>query len=262
MADPAALALWALLTGGTPVALAAVPFLRTRLSDRTTHIMLGLSAGILLGLSFLHIIPESFEAADQPAASGLPPQAVPIGMAAGFLALLIAEHELIRRGNARLETSHATVHFEDGRPIQPFGTLAFGALMIHGLVDGFVIPLGFELGAGIGTVIGFAVALHQIPDSFAALAVGLASSPNRRRAAAFALATAIDTPVGILLGLLFLGMGAPLVAIGLAFSAGTFLFVSAADLIPELQHRARSLLVTLSIIVGFLVVGALTLLPG
>lgn len=258
MADVLALAWWALVTGGTPLVLATVPLLRTRISDRTAHLMLGLSAGILLGLSFLSIIPESFEAAE---VSALPPQAVPFGIALGFFALLLLERELIHRVRAH-PIEHGHVHFENGRAIQPFGTLALGALTIHGLVDGFVIPLGFGLSTAVGTVIGLAVALHQIPDSFAALAVGITATRNRKQAAAFVLATAIDTPLGILAGVFFLGMGTSLIAIGLAFSAGTFLFVSAADLIPELQHRARSALVTAMIVVGFAVVGALAFLPS
>src|SRR3972149_4727024 len=64
MVELGSLVLWAAVTGGTPLALAAVPYLRTHVPDRTTHLMLGLSAGILLGLSFLNLIPESFEAAE------------------------------------------------------------------------------------------------------------------------------------------------------------------------------------------------------
>lgn len=258
MVDVAGLAFWALVTGGTPLVLATVPLLRTRISDGTAHLMLGLSAGILLGLSLLNIIPESFEAAE---GSSLPPQAVPFGIALGFLALLLLERELIHRVSTH-PIEHGHVHFENGRAIQPFGTLALGALMIHGLVDGFVIPLGFGVNTAVGTVIGLAVALHQIPDSFAALAVGIAATPDRKRWATFVLATAIDTPLGIALGVLFLEMSTSFIAIGLAFSAGTFLFVSAADLIPELQHRARSALVTAMIVVGFAVVGALAFLPS
>ncbi|HKZ99679.1 MAG TPA: ZIP family metal transporter [Thermoplasmata archaeon] len=261
MADVATLALWALVTGGTPLILAAVPILRTRLTDRTTHVMLGLSAGILLGLSFLNVLPESFEAADT---LGLPPQAVPLGAAAGFFVLMLIERQMFHRGHPPAPDHRDDVeapHREDGHAIHPFGTLALSALTIHGLVDGFVIPLGFELGAAAGTVIVLAVSLHQIPDSFAALAVGLGSKRSRRAAIGFVLATAIDTPLGILVGILFLGIGASWVAIGLAFSAGTFLFVSAADLIPELQHRSRSLLVSLSIILGFAAIGLLAFLP-
>lgn len=248
------LAFWALITGGTPLVLLAVPYLRVKISDRAMHLMLGLSAGILGGLATIDLLPESFATvAETP---GLPPQAVPLGIAAGFFLLFLVERHMLAPG----EGAHS--HFENGKPIQSFGSLAVSALAVHGTMDGFVIPLGFAVSSTVGTIIVLVVALHQIPDSFAALTVGLISGASRRRALAYVVATAADTPIGILLGVLFLSIGTAWLPVGLAFSAGTFLFVSAADLIPELQHRSRSFLVTLSVVAGFLIVLVLTALPG
>jgi zinc and cadmium transporter len=247
------LAFWALITGGTPLILLAVPRFKGQISDRTTHLMLGLSAGILGGLATIDILPESFATA---ASLNLAPQAVPFGIAAGFFLLFLVERHVLEPGGS------AHPHFENGKPIQSFGTLAVSALTVHGTMDGFVIPLGFAVSPIVGTVIVLAIALHQIPDSFAAFTVGLVSGTSHRTAMKYVVATAADTPVGIILGALFLSVGADWLPVGLAFSAGTFLFVSAADLIPELQHRSRSFLVTLSVVLGFAIVFALTFLPG
>ncbi|HLE54061.1 MAG TPA: ZIP family metal transporter [Thermoplasmata archaeon] len=247
------LAFWALITGGTPLVLLAVPYLRNRISDRTMHLMLGLSAGILGGLATLDILPESFAAAAD--APGLPPQAVPLGVAAGFFLLFLVERHVLKP-----EGAHP--HFENGKTIRSFGSLVVSALTVHGTMDGFVIPLGFAVSNTVGTIIVIAVALHQIPDSFAAMTVGLVSGVSRRTALAYVAATAADTPIGMVLGVVFLTFGTAWLPLGLAFSAGTFLFVSAADLIPELQHRSRSFLVTLSVVAGFVIVLLLTALPG
>ena len=248
------LAFWALITGGTPLVLLAVPYLAQRISDRGLHLMLGLSAGILGGLAAIDIIPEAFDTAAS--IPDLPSHAVPLGIAGGFFLLFVVERHLLGpKGGA-----HS--HFENGKPIQSFGSLAASALVLHGTIDGFVIPLGFAISNVVGTVIVLAVALHQIPDSFAAMTVGLASGSSRRTARAYVGATAADTPVGIVLGVLFLSAGTAWLPVGLAFSAGTFLFVSAADLIPELQHRSRSILVTASVVLGFAIVLGLSFLPG
>ncbi|TLZ70320.1 MAG: ZIP family metal transporter [Methanobacteriota archaeon] len=250
MVDIGLMLLWAAITGGTPLVILVIPLARSRISDRVTHLMLGLSAGILLGISLFDILPESLDLVrGNPQGSRL----VAIGTAAGFLGLLLVERTLLTRGGSQ-------AHFEEGREIRPFGTLAMSALAVHGFVDGFVIPLGFEAGAAVGLVITLAIALHQIPDSFAGASVSIASLRSRRIVLGFVLATAIDTPIGIGVGSLFVTASAAWLPIGLAFCAGTFLFVSAADLIPELQHRARSLLVTASIFGGFVIVAALTLL--
>ena len=240
----------AAITGGTPLVIAIIPASRKRVSERVTHLMLGLSAGILLGISLVNIFPEAFEASVK---ANLGPHVASLGAAGGFFLLLLVERVLLARGRG------GPVHFENGRRIEPFGTLAMSALVIHGLVDGFVIPLGFSLNATTGGIVAFAVALHQIPDSFAAAAVGLAEKAEPKRVLTYVLATAIDTPLGILLGAIFAGVATNLVAVGLAFSAGTFIFVSAADLIPELQHRSRSSLVVGSIFLGFAIVAALTI---
>jgi len=251
MVDVGLMLLWAAITGGTPLVILLIPLARDRISDRLTHLMLGLSAGILLGISLFDILPESLQqAGTDPSGSRI----VGIGAASGFLLLLLVERGLLAAGKK------GRGHFEEGREIRPFGTLAISALAIHGLVDGFVIPLAFEAGAAVGLIVTLAVALHQIPDSFAGAAVAVAATQNRRTALGFVLATAVDTPIGIAVGSAFVTATTAWLALGLAFCAGTFLFVSAADLIPELQHRARSLLVTGSIFAGFGVVVGLTLL--
>lgn len=255
MVDPGLMLLWAGITGGTPLVIVLIPMARYRISDRVTHLMLGVSAGILLGISLIDVLPESLDLVrDDPQGSRL----VALGAAAGFLGLLLVERALL----AGRENGGGHTHTEDGQRIRPFGTLAMSALAIHGFVDGFVIPLGYQAGAVVGLVITLAVALHQIPDSFAAASVSVAATRTRRAAIGFALATAIDTPVGILFGSVFLTASVVWLPFGLAFSAGTFLFVSAADIIPELQHRTRSVLVTLSIFAGFGGVAAISLFLG
>jgi zinc and cadmium transporter len=244
------LAFWALVTGGTPLIIAAIPMTGLKMSDRVLHFMLGLSAGILLSITFLDILPQ---AAKTGAIAEIPEVVVPLAVLGGFTVLLLVERHILAG-----EGVHGHLHEAEGQKIRPFGTLAISALGIHGLIDGLVIPLAFSAGATVGTVVTLAVAVHQIPDSVAALSVVLAAGGERRTAAKYVLITAIDTPIGIVLGVLFLGMGQYIIPIGLAFAAGTFLFVSAADLIPELQHRSRSALVTLSILLGFVIVAGLS----
>ena len=242
------LVFWAAITFLTPVAVALVPLARRRIGDRTIHVMLGLSAGLLLGITFLDILPESFEALQQG-----DPTLLATGLFAGFFFLFLVEYFLLHgEGEGH--------HFGQGP--KPFGALALGALVFHGTLDGFVIPIGFALGGAAGTIIVLAIALHQIPDSIAAVSIALGAGYDRRRSTRFVLISAADTPIGIVLGLFFVGVGPAFLPFALAFAAGSFLFVAAVDLIPELQHRGRSVVVAGMILLGFLLVAALTVLLG
>ena len=244
---------WALITFATPLIIAVLPFMKVQISERVLHLMLGFSAGILGGVTFVDILPEAFAVAGQLSLSHL---YVPSGIGVGFFIMLATERYLL--ATQEIHGGHFHIH---GKPLDPsHGLMGVSALTFHGFMDGFVIPVGFSAGPQVGMIVTLAVAIHQIPDSFAALSLALGSTDNRRQAFAYVLATAIDTPIGIAAGLLFVGLGSFMVPLGLGLSAGTFIYVSAADLVPELQHEARSPLVVLSMALGFTLVMALSLL--
>jgi zinc transporter ZupT len=215
--------------------------------------MLGFSAGILGGVTFVDILPEAFNFAREMSLNSL---YVSFGVGIGFFVLLVVERYLL--ATEEIHGGHFHIH---GKPIDPnHGLMGVSALMFHGFMDGFVIPVGFSAGAEVGIIVTLAIALHQIPDSFAALSLALSSTDSRRQAILSVLATAVDTPIGIGIGLMLVGLGNFMVPLGLGLCAGTFIYVSAVDLVPELQHKSRSWLVVVSTIAGFLLIIAISLL--
>lgn len=249
------LAFWAAVTFATPLVIAFHPLFRFRTSERTLHLMLGFSAGILGGVTFVDILPEAYNVA-----RGLTIYAS-FGVALGFFLLLLEERYLLATEEAH-HGGHFHIH-DNKTTLDPrHGPVGLSALTIHGFMDGFVIPVSFSAGPQVGTIVTLAVVIHQIPDSFAALSLALGTTESRRKAAWYVLLTALDTPVGIALGVVLVGLGSFMIPLGLGISAGTFIYVSASDLVPELQHKTRSPLVVLSMVLGFLVVASFTaLLP-
>jgi len=247
------LAFWALVTFATPLVIALFPLFRIQISERTLHLMLGFSAGILGGLTFVDILPEAFDVAREMSLSSL---YVSFGVGLGFFVLLVVERYLL--ATEEIHGGHFHIH---GKPIDPnHGLMGVSALTFHGFMDGFVIPIGFSVGAEVGTVVTLAIAVHQIPDSFAGLSLAISSTDSRKQAILYVLATAVDTPLGIGIGLLFVGLGNFIIPLGLGLCAGTFIYVSAVDIVPELQHKARSTLVVVSMAMGFLLIAVLSLL--
>jgi len=243
---------WALITFATPLIIAVLPFLKVQISERVLHLMLGFSAGILGGVTFVDILPEAFAVAKELSLLSI---YVPSGIGVGFFILLIIERYLL--ASEEIHGGHFHIH---GKPLDPnHGLMGVSALTFHGFMDGFVIPIGFSAGPQVGMIVTLAVAIHQIPDSFAALSLALGSTDSKKQAFLYVLTTAVDTPIGIIVGLLFVGLGSYMIPLGLGLSAGTFIYVSATDLIPELQHEARSPLVVMSMVAGFVLVMALSI---
>lgn len=244
---------WALITFATPLIIALLPIFKAQISERVLHLMLGFSAGILGGVTFVDILPEAFAISEEMALISI---YVPTGIGLGFFALLVTERYLL--ATQEIHGGHFHIH---GKPaLDPrHGIMGVSALTFHGFMDGFVIPVGFSAGVEVGIAVTLAVAIHQIPDSFAALSLALGSTSSRRQAFLYVLATAFDTPVGIAAGLFLITLGNFMIPLGLGVTAGTFIYVSASDLVPELQHEARSHLVILSMALGFLLVMGISL---
>lgn len=241
------LAFWAVVTLVTPLIIALLPLFKVQISERMLHLMLGFSAGVLGGVTLVDILPEAFDFAREMSLQSL---YVSFGVGIGFLVLLLVERYLL--ATEEIHGGHFHIH---GKPIDPnHALMGISALTFHGFMDGLVIPMGFSAGAEVGTVVTLAIAIHQIPDSFAALSLALSSTDSRRQAILSVLATAVDTPLGIGIGLLLVGLGNFVIPLGLGLCAGTFVYVSAVDLVPELQHKSRSLLVVVSMIMGFLLI--------
>jgi ZIP family zinc transporter len=248
------------LTLFPPLFMIAVPYIISkRLEEKLLHPMLGISAGILLGLVFFDILPESNELT-----SDLKINAIyfSIAVLAGFFILTMIERFMLSKG-----ITHG--HDADGVKIKPFGTLGISALVVHGFMDGFVIPISLSASIPLGLIVTIAMVIHQIPDSFAAMSMSLAAGYTKKQTVKYVCITALDTPLGILIGVCALlgsnavGFESTIVLLSLGFSAGTFLFVSAADLIPELQHSSKSMSVLLFILLGIAIIFGLTqLLPA
>jgi zinc transporter ZupT len=247
------MAQWALITFATPLIIALFPFFRVKIGERVLHLMLGFSAGILGGVTFVDILPEAFAIAKELSILSV---YVSSGVGVGFFVLLLAERYLLG-----LQEIHGRHFIHDSSAPDPSrGLMAVGALTFHGFMDGFVIPMGFSAGPAVGIIVSLAITLHQIPDSFAALALSLRAASSRKQIFFSVLATAADTPVGIVFGLLLVSLGNSMIPFGLGLSAGTFIYVSAVDIVPELQHETRSKLVLLSMTLGFLLVSGLSLI--
>jgi zinc transporter ZupT len=140
---------------------------------------------------------------------------------------------------------------------------------VHSLVDGVVIGGSFRVSATIGSRVAVAIVLHKIPDGF--VIASLLTATNRSRKPLWVLALSSITPVGAVVGyalltgiparfgsivfLLFVFIFFSSVLGGvLGFAAGTFLFISACGIIPELLHEheaQKSKLPVLAVVAGW-----------
>ncbi|WP_262403322.1 hypothetical protein [Actinomadura sp. CNU-125] len=159
------------------------------------HLVLGLAGGLMLGVVAFDLIPESLELA------GAHPLGVPapmIGFAVGFLLLHVVEQAVaIHRAHEDEYAPHVHAHGHGHAPGgSRAGLLAALALVLHSLVDGISIGLGFQSGTDVGVVVTLAVVTHDFADGFNTFTAASLRRADRRPALALLFADAI-APIAV-----------------------------------------------------------------
>ena len=229
-------------------------FVAQRTGDRR-HLVLGLAAGLMLGVVAFDLLPEALSQAPEEL-HGVP-QAL-LMFAAGFLTIHCVERSVaIHRAHegeyATHTHAHGHAHAHHGRASQGVGLTAAGALVGHSLMDGFAIGAAFQAGGTVGTVVAIAVVAHDFADGFNTYTVTRLYGNDRRRALTLLGADALAPVTGAAITLLFT-IPERLLGLYLGFFAGFLLYLATSDILPEAHspHPSRSTLLCTLAGVGFM----------
>jgi len=212
-----------------------------RMRDRL-HLVLGFSAGAVIGVAFFDLMPEAL------ATSGAMDSRTMLSIVAlGFFFYMLLDRLV-------------ALHNHDGH-MERRGWLGAASLSIHSLMDGFAIGVAFHAGQAMGYVVSAAVLVHDFSDGLNTVNVVVKSGARRRVAFGWLLVDAIAPLLGAALSLV-LRLSAESVAVFLAIFAGFFLCIGASDLLPESHHQHPRVFTTVSTIAGAASLYIVTRLAG
>jgi zinc transporter ZupT len=191
-----------------------------RLQDRL-HLILGFSAGAVIGVAFFDLIPEAITLVT-PAHTVDSVLAV---VAAGFLVYMILDRTVAPHGHKGPRTER----------LWQRGGLGAASLSVHSFLDGFAIGLAFNVSASVGAVVSAAVLAHDFSDGVNTVGIVLGRQGGNRSAFGWLLIDAVAPVVGAASTLL-LHFPQDVLGFCLALFAGFFIYISASDLLPESYH--------------------------
>jgi zinc and cadmium transporter len=216
------------VAGGTVSVLLAATVAYTLLAGWVPR-MVSYSVGVLLGVTFLHLLPEAFYAAGEPhTLFGV--------VLVGILAFFLLEKAALWRHSHEHEHGHE--HDGPGAH-RASGMLILAGDAFHNFVDGLLIAAAFLADFRLGLTTTLAVMMHEIPQEIGDFMVLLHAGYRRSRALALNLAVSLASVAGGVLGYLILDQAQPLVPYALALTAACFIYIAIADLIPHLHRQNR-----------------------
>jgi len=211
-----------------------------RFKDRL-HLILGFSAGAVVGVAFFDLLPEALSLG----VNYWSISAITGTVALGFVAYLFLDRAVLLH-------THADEANDAERAGYGRGILGAASLSMHSFLDGVAIGLAFQVSAAVGGVVAIAVLVHDFSDGINTVNMVTKSGGTRAQGLKW-LATDALAPILGIFSTLFFTLPAQYFSIVLALFCGFFLYIGASDLLPESHHRHKTLWTTATTILGIAV---------
>ena len=231
----------------TAIATTAGGFLAIKSKDRL-HLVLGLSAGLLLGLVAFDLLPEVFELGTQEIFHA---PAVSVALIAGFL--LLHFYEQLFGSHEPAESDYGHDHKHSSNITGALGALAMGGhVFLYGLARG----VAFKVSTDLGIAVFIALLVHAFSDGLNTVAFLVKSGKWGRKGIWLLGVDAIARVSGAALGTTLV-LGDNLIAIYLALFSGIVIYLATSHILPEAHSRHSSKLTILATILGVFVMWGL-----
>jgi len=187
---------------------------------RNTIYFVCFAAGVLISVSFLHIIPNAFSMNAN----------APMYLFAGYIGL----HLFNRFINAFVCDKGSDEQYGIG--IVPMLGIGF-----HSFIDGFIYSITFTVGIFTGILAATGMVLHEFPEGIITYLLLIRAGFEVKTSLLLAfLAAAVTTPLGMLVSYPYIRkIDETLLGALLAFSAGALVYVGATHLLPQAETENR-----------------------
>lgn len=196
------------------------------------------AAGVLIAVSFMHIIPKSLDMNDT----------APVYLLVGYMGLYLFNRFLKAFVCHERECTNLSI-----------GVIPMLGIGLHSFIDGVIYAVTFHVSIFTGAMAAIGMVLHEFPEGIVTFLLLKRAGFSQNRSALFAfLAAAISTPLGTLVSFPFIGrIDRSVLGSLLAVSAGALVFVGASHLLPavEKENQRYSLLAMgVGILVAILII--------
>lgn len=190
-------------------------------SERHITSLVSFAAGVMLASAFFDLLPEASE--------GGTPKDIYAYVFIGIVTFFLLERFVL--------WFH---HHHDVHGKKPSAVLVLLGDGFHNVIDGVAIAAAFLTSPVLGITTTLAICAHEIPQEIGDFSILVEGGFSKKKALLFNFLTGLTALAGAIIGYFFLERVVDITWTFLAFSAGMFIYISCADLIPEL-HKDFSL---------------------
>jgi zinc and cadmium transporter len=197
--------------------------LKKTLLNKILLVLIGLSAGALMGGAFLHLLPETVENAEKFNVDLID---LFLFVIVGFIIFFIIEKVLHWR------------HCHKGEcEMHTFTYMNLIGDSIHNFIDGLIMAASFIISAPLGITTTIAISAHEIPQEIGDFGVLIYGGFSKKKALTLNFLVALTAVFGGVIGYFISTKIENIVLYILPFAAGGFIYIAATDLVPEIKKE-------------------------
>jgi ZIP family zinc transporter len=216
----------------------ALAFWDRATSPRFLALSLGFSAGVMVYVSFVEILPKGIDALTLVIGEL---SAWRLGVGAFFVGFLVAG--IIDRLIPSHDHNHATHAIprdeRKKRVLLRTGLFTALAIAIHNFPEGLATFMGALQDPALGVAIGIAIAIHNIPEGIAVSIPIYHATGSKRKAFLYSFLSGLAEPVGALVGFAVFSWFFNDLTFGILFTAvaGIMVYISIDELLPAAHEH-------------------------
>jgi len=178
------------------------------------------AAGVLISVSFIHIIPKSIEMNQQ----------APVYILVGFVGMYLINRFVKVLVCHEHECTDVTI-----------GIIPMIGIGLHSFIDGVIYSVTFNVSIFTGVITAIGMVLHEFPEGIVTYLLLKRSGFSERKSIIYTfIAAALTTPLGTLVSFPFLeSITRPTLGIMLSISGGALIYVGATHLLPAVEKENK-----------------------
>lgn len=227
---------------------------------------LGLSAGVMLYVSFMEILPQAQDSLVLALGKTGGSWAALGAFFAGILVIALIDRLVPAGDNPHVIKKVEELHQKTPQSRQMMRVGIFSALVIaiHNFPEGLAAFVSAVRQPALGVAIAIAIAIHNIPEGIAVSVPVYFATGDRKKAFFLSFLSGLAEPLGAVFGYLFLLHTVNDVIFGTLFAmvAGIMVFISLDELLPTAREYGEEHVAIYGTVAGMIIMGVSLLLLG
>lgn len=246
-----------LLAGMSTAVGSLIAFASKRTNTRFLSCSLGLSAGVMVYVSFMELLPEAMDKIESLYQGRIGELYVLAAFFGGIALIALIDYFIPEDENPHEMHTAAEMSAPLGsnHHLKRTGYMLALAIGIHNFPEGMATFVSALEGLDVAIPIVVAIAIHNIPEGIAVSVPIYYATGDRRKALRYSLISGVAEPLGALFGLAFLlPFWTPtLSSLVIAAVAGIMVYISFDELLPGSERYGHHHLAIIGVIFGMAV---------